>query len=262
MARFAAGSENARVAARRRRLSAHPAPRTALSRAGRPWKQSTTAGPVASKLSAPSSAVGGESSRIGVRVGRPRERTGPGAASAGEARSDPQARKQSGPVPTDWKPHVGTSAPERGGRERVRWGACAGVPPGATLAYTGRSFRGRRRRSAGDGADAMGRELFRRDVWRRDGAPRQKPGAAWGTHVTDAAGHRWSAETPTFRVTACGVTTPHEWRRGRSNLLHAKLAMCPEPAAVRRWTGQFGTRGRSERRFVAAGKGDRATRSM
>ena len=124
MARFAAGSENARVAARRRRLSAHPAPRTALSRAGRPWKQSTTAGPVASKLSAPSSAVGGESSRIGVRVGRPRERTGPGAASAGEARSDPQARKQSGPVPTDWKPHVGTSAPERGGRERVRWGAC------------------------------------------------------------------------------------------------------------------------------------------
>jgi hypothetical protein len=180
VARFAAGSENARVAARRWRLSAHPAPRSALSRAGRPRKQSTTAGPVASKLSAPSSAVGGESSRIGVRVGRPRERTGPGAASAGEARSDPQARKQSGPVPTDWKPHVGTSAPERGGRERVRWGACAGVPPGATLAYTGRSFRGRRRRSAGDGADAMGGELFRRDVWRRGCAPRQKAGCRVG----------------------------------------------------------------------------------
>lgn len=37
--------------------------------------------------------------------------------------------------------------------------------------------------------------------------------AAWGTDVTDAAGHRWSAGAPPF-VPPAGRDHPAEWRRG------------------------------------------------
>ena len=59
---------------------------------------------------------------------------------------------------------------------------------------------------------------------------------------------------PLSRVTAEVATTPPN---GASSLnsFARESAMCPETAAVRRWTGLFGTRGRYERRFIGPGKG-------
>jgi len=119
---------------------------------------------------------------MGVRSGtaspcdRPRERTGPGAASAGEARSegvpkrsDPQAREQSGPVPTD-REHRCTNE-----RPRTRW-------PGAHRCASAVL------RGDATGSDAAARE-------HRTGTPSARDGA-------DVSGARAIQPIPEARATA------------------------------------------------------------
>jgi hypothetical protein len=75
------------------------------------------------------------------------------------------------------------------------------------------------------GADAMGRELFRRDVWRRGRAPL---GRATGVERTElAVGTRWSAGTPTFvrlpRLATCGMNGAE---RFNCPLVVSRLTVC------------------------------------
>lgn len=110
--------------------------------------------------------------------------------------------------------------------ERARPAAVAGCPPAVPLvqapawachrerrrATWATSYQARRHRSVEDAADCGPCELC--DQYRRRGFG---PRVCLARRRSGGHGPQGSAGAPPLRVTACGVTTPHEWGRPGSN---------------------------------------------
>jgi len=141
--------------------------------------------------------------------------------------------------------------------------ACAAVPPGAPMLINLHCPPAQRLRPTPVGADAKGRELFRR--YRRRGCgPRVCP----ARRRSGGHGPQGGAGAPPFCVTACGVTTPPEWcrkgvRHRRPSPRVQNWRCVPKPAfyGVKRIISAHGDALRADSLRLARGQGDELTLS-